>query len=719
MRAFVCKMCGGQLSVDERTGIATCEYCGTRQSVPLFTEDSERLLYESGNSYLLHGEYDKAENVFNQLLAIRPGAAELYWALVLCRYGVTYVKDPGTGKFVPTCNRTHYTSIFQDDNYLKATQLASAQTCALYKADAATIDQIQRGILEVAKQEKPFDIFISYKETDDHGNRTKDSVVAQRLYELLVGAGYQVFYSRVTLEDKIGTEYEPYIYAALRSSRVMLTVGSCRENLEAAWVRNEWSRFLLLQQGDPSKTLLPLYFCMDRSELPEEFALLSAYNLQAPGFEGELLRGIQKLIPKTVTQTKRSGQTGKLLAIAAAVLLVLGGITAAIGIPKLVEKEQVRTEREDREEDREEGREENREEDREEEPKDPQKAAYDAAMQLYYDGQYAQAAWAFEDLGDYQDAQVQMEAARLSWRKSLATTVSYSFFDSAYGCYYITPNGALVHGETGQEVYTGGAHGKVISVERNILLHEDGTVGNTEAGAEWKDIIQVTPEFSGVGYFALNAQGKVLFDVNEEGLGLGIYCDVIEEFQSVTQWENIVELSAFTSVGEGVMSYVLVGVDAEGNVFQQEKFYWGGELSDYRHQCITDHPDVVNHVKTIRVAGYHSEEVGGKIVVSADVVAVTKDGDLITYIGGVLDAREAPEVVETYIDTFFGNTLYTIHTDGKLYKNEGRTLVLNDVVKISGDHLITRSGAVYEIYSMTAREGYKTIVYDEWLARLE
>ena len=49
-----CKICGGQTTVDSSNGIAVCEYCGTKQALPLFTEDSERLLYESGNNYLSH-----------------------------------------------------------------------------------------------------------------------------------------------------------------------------------------------------------------------------------------------------------------------------------------------------------------------------------------------------------------------------------------------------------------------------------------------------------------------------------------------------------------------------------------------------------------------------------------------------------------------------------------------------------------------------------------
>ena len=97
---FKCKICGGQVQVDRATGVCVCEYCGTKQAIPLFTDDSSKRLYESGNNYLQHCEYDKAENVFNQLLSISPQESEIYWDLVMCKYGVTFVRDPRTGKYL-------------------------------------------------------------------------------------------------------------------------------------------------------------------------------------------------------------------------------------------------------------------------------------------------------------------------------------------------------------------------------------------------------------------------------------------------------------------------------------------------------------------------------------------------------------------------------------------------------------------------------------------
>ena len=124
---YKCKICAGSLTVDSKIRVAVCDYCGTKQTLPLFSDDSSKRLYDRGNQYLLHNEYDKAENIFNQLLSVNPNDAEVYWNLVLCKYGVTYAKDPKTGRYIPTCNRTHTESILKDENYLRAIELSVAR----------------------------------------------------------------------------------------------------------------------------------------------------------------------------------------------------------------------------------------------------------------------------------------------------------------------------------------------------------------------------------------------------------------------------------------------------------------------------------------------------------------------------------------------------------------------------------------------------------------
>ena len=154
------------------------------------------------------------------------------------------MKDPATGAYIPTCHRASFDSFLEDVDYKAALDHADAVAREQYRREGEQIAQIQRGILSISQREQPYDVFLCYKETGENGQRTVDSTLAQDIYYQLTEKGYRVFFARITLEDKAGLEYEPYIFAALHSARVMVVVGTRPEHFSAVWVKNEWSRFL-------------------------------------------------------------------------------------------------------------------------------------------------------------------------------------------------------------------------------------------------------------------------------------------------------------------------------------------------------------------------------------------------------------------------------------------------------------------------------------------
>ena len=295
MSVFRCKMCGGTLEVrpGETTGV--CEYCGTRQTIPRLDDERRANLYDRAGQFRRNNDYDKASDLYEQILLEDRTDAEAYWSLVLCRYGVEYVEDPKTHKRLPTVNRAQFASVFTDPDYRNAIKYADADQKAIYESEASAIEEIQKGILTISQKEKPFDVFICYKETDANGRRTPDSVLGAELYHELAKEGFKVFFSRITLEDKLGTAYEPYIFAALNSAKVMVVIGTRAEYFNAVWVKNEWSRYLALIRGGAKKTLIPAYRDMDPYDLPEEFAHLQAQDMSKLGFMQDLVRGIRKI----------------------------------------------------------------------------------------------------------------------------------------------------------------------------------------------------------------------------------------------------------------------------------------------------------------------------------------------------------------------------------------------------------------------------------------
>ena len=298
MAIFKCKMCGGDLDVVDGMSVAECEYCGTKQTLPKLNDNEKEIMYDRAGHFRRNNEFDKAMGIYEKILDIDNTDAEAYWSLVLCEYGIEYVEDPSTHKRVPTVNRAQFTSVFMNENYKSAIRYADAYQRSIYEEEAKNIDNIQKGILAISQNEEPFDIFICYKETDANGRRTHDSVLANDLYHQLTQEGFKVFFSRITLEDKLGTAYEPYIFAALNSAKVMVVIGTKPEYFNAVWVKNEWARFLAQIKNGADKILIPAYKDMDPYDLPEEFSNLQAQDMSKLGFMQDLIRGVKKITQK-------------------------------------------------------------------------------------------------------------------------------------------------------------------------------------------------------------------------------------------------------------------------------------------------------------------------------------------------------------------------------------------------------------------------------------
>ena len=98
----------------------------------------------------------------------------------------------------------------------------------------------------------------------------------------------------------------------------MLAIGTKFDYYDAVWVKNEWSRFISMMADDSSKVLIPCYKNMDAYDMPDEFKPLQAQDMGKVGAIQDLLRGIEKIIPKKGTSseasvsTELSGSEGKI-----------------------------------------------------------------------------------------------------------------------------------------------------------------------------------------------------------------------------------------------------------------------------------------------------------------------------------------------------------------------------------------------------------------------
>ena len=299
MAKIQCKMCGGELTLPEGVTCGNCEYCGSLVTFPKITSDQLENLYNRAEHFRRINDYDKAVSAYEKVINANPDDPEAYWGLVLSKYGIEYVEDPASHERIPTCHRVQFESILADADYLAALENAGSAEKEIYEAEAARIAEIQKGILAISSQEEPFDVFLCYKESDAQGKRTRDSVIAQDIYYALQEEGLKVFFARITLEGKLGQQYEPYIFAALNSAKAMLVIGSKEEYFNAVWVRNEWSRYLALMKRDRKKLLIPCYRDMDAYDIPEELSMFQAQDMSKIGFIQDILHGVKKVAQKS------------------------------------------------------------------------------------------------------------------------------------------------------------------------------------------------------------------------------------------------------------------------------------------------------------------------------------------------------------------------------------------------------------------------------------
>ena len=300
MPVLKCKMCGGDIELSPDKTFGVCDSCGSAITFPKIDDEQRAAAFNRGNHFRRSGEFDKALTVYEHIVQEDETDAEAHWCCALCRFGIEYVEDPSTFEYIPTCHRASFDSFLNDADYLSALELSDGITKKQYMKDAAKIAEVQKGILATSQNEEPFDVFICYKELDENGQRTRDSIMAQDIYYQLTEQGRRVFFARVTLEDKAGTEYEPYIFAALNSAKVMIVVTTSADNVNAVWVKNEWSRFLALMRKDRSKLLLPCFKDMDPYDLPEQLSVLQSYDMSKIGFIQDLIRGVNKVLDADV-----------------------------------------------------------------------------------------------------------------------------------------------------------------------------------------------------------------------------------------------------------------------------------------------------------------------------------------------------------------------------------------------------------------------------------
>lgn len=262
---FKCKMCGATLNVSEGERVCTCDFCDSLQTVPGYNNQKKIDLFSRANELWFRGLFDEARNYFNRLVIDYKEESEGYWGLCLCRYGVRYVYDEQNDKRVPVCYRTQIESIMDDPDYISALKNSVESIANVHRKEALYIDNVQHRIREIALNSDPYDIFLCYKPVNEDGIKTSDSKTASIFYEKLSQRGLRVFASDISLVGQPIMDREACLFQAIQTAKVMILIISKSEYADDIWVRNDWERFIKLDD----KLLMICCYGIDPNQLPE------------------------------------------------------------------------------------------------------------------------------------------------------------------------------------------------------------------------------------------------------------------------------------------------------------------------------------------------------------------------------------------------------------------------------------------------------------------
>lgn len=294
MSAFICRFCGAPLELGNST-VCECRSCNRLQSVPLIDSVEKRELLARAEQLRSEQRYDKAIQLYEKMISLSPADADLYWALALCRYGVLFYADGGL-----TLLRTQAHSFTSDSDYQQAVKFADDQQRGLMQETAGLIDEKQREISSLA-------VGIEYDVMLCSDGDPKAVKLSTELYEKLTSEKLRAFYTETTLENKAKSEWEPYLYAAVNSAKVLLITATGPDAFSDVMLMNICGRFL---SGDMrGRAVIPILCGVLPDVLPPELSRFQAVNAASLGFEHDIIVSVRGLLSGEHSSRRTQGKS--------------------------------------------------------------------------------------------------------------------------------------------------------------------------------------------------------------------------------------------------------------------------------------------------------------------------------------------------------------------------------------------------------------------------
>ncbi len=256
---FTCPSCASVSGIDKGDYIQ-CRHCGNKYQKKIKELLEGRVYTDLSHAVEARQEadFDTARDKYDALINRYQGGLgteEAYWGKLLCEQYVIFYQNED-GESIPSFWEINDTSCLKSESYKKALEYGEKSgNRENYERLAKLIESYKQKYRAVQKAEPDgSQIFICFKDSG-----TNNAQLGYDLYNQL-SRNYRVFFSKESLKTLAGNDYEPKIYHAMRTAKVMIVLCSAREHLDSQWVKNEWWRFAKFCENDSTqqKTIIPI-----------------------------------------------------------------------------------------------------------------------------------------------------------------------------------------------------------------------------------------------------------------------------------------------------------------------------------------------------------------------------------------------------------------------------------------------------------------------------
>ena len=158
------------------------------------------------------------------------------------------------------------------------------------------------------------DVYFCYVENDNNGRRTKDSMIAQDIYQEFQTQKIATFYSRISTDNLYGEDYEEVCLSALSKAKIVVLIGTSEENFS----------FLNEKYGDfyKDKVLIPIFSDISVSQIPKHISKIQALDYNKIGAKVDLVNGVLNILGREKVKINTSHINNKKKFIVLSIVLV-------------------------------------------------------------------------------------------------------------------------------------------------------------------------------------------------------------------------------------------------------------------------------------------------------------------------------------------------------------------------------------------------------------